>query len=204
MVDLGTGDGRYVLATARADRDSFVLGVDASAAGMVEASRRASRDAGRGGLPNARFVVAAAERIGTDLPAFADRVTINFPWGSLLRGLVVADARLLASLSAHARPGATVEMLLSVADRDHGTGLPPLDQHVLSGLARPYAAHGLRLLEARLATQADIASAHSSWARRLGAGARRATWLLRFRRWGEPRASRILCRVREVTDVSDR
>ena len=171
-----------MLATARADRDSFVLGIDASATGMVEASRRAGRDLRRGGTPNARFVVVAAERVGADLPALADRVTIHFPWGSLLRGLVRAEPELLASLAAHARPGATIQILLSVAERDGRMALSPLDANAVCALAHPYAAHGLQLLEARLATEADISAARSSWARRLGAGARRTTWLLRFTR----------------------
>ena len=57
-VDLGTGDGRRVLRAASARPDTLVIGVDANAAGMAEASRRAAR---RGALPNALFVVAAAE-----------------------------------------------------------------------------------------------------------------------------------------------
>ena len=57
-VDLGTGDGRRVLRAAAARPDTLVIGVDANAAGMAEASRRAAR---RGALPNALFVVAAAE-----------------------------------------------------------------------------------------------------------------------------------------------
>jgi len=47
-----------VLAAAAARPDTLVIGVDANAAGMAEASRRAAR---RGALPNALFVVAAAE-----------------------------------------------------------------------------------------------------------------------------------------------
>jgi 16S rRNA (adenine(1408)-N(1))-methyltransferase len=57
-LDLGTGDGRYVLAAATERPDTLVIGVDANAAGMAEASRRAAR---RAALPNALFVVAAAE-----------------------------------------------------------------------------------------------------------------------------------------------
>jgi 16S rRNA (adenine(1408)-N(1))-methyltransferase len=57
-LDLGTGDGRHVLAAARARPDTLVIGVDANAAGMAEASRRAAR---RGALPNALFAVVAAE-----------------------------------------------------------------------------------------------------------------------------------------------
>jgi 16S rRNA (adenine(1408)-N(1))-methyltransferase len=57
-IDLGTGDGRYVLAAAGARPDTLVIGLDADAAGMAEASRRAAR---RNALPNALFAVAAAE-----------------------------------------------------------------------------------------------------------------------------------------------
>jgi 16S rRNA (adenine(1408)-N(1))-methyltransferase len=47
-----------VLAAARRRPDTLVIGVDANAAGMADASRRAAR---RGALPNALFAVAAAE-----------------------------------------------------------------------------------------------------------------------------------------------
>lgn len=48
-----------MLAAAAARPDTLVVGVDANAAGMAEASRRAAR---RDALPNAMFAVAAAER----------------------------------------------------------------------------------------------------------------------------------------------
>jgi 16S rRNA (adenine(1408)-N(1))-methyltransferase len=57
-IDLGTGDGRAVLATAAADPGTLAIGVDASADAMTESSRRAAR---RNALPNALFAVAAAE-----------------------------------------------------------------------------------------------------------------------------------------------
>ena len=41
-IDLGTGDGRFVLAAAAARPDTLVIGLDASAAGMAESSRRAA------------------------------------------------------------------------------------------------------------------------------------------------------------------
>jgi 16S rRNA (adenine(1408)-N(1))-methyltransferase len=47
-----------VLARAARWPDTLAIGVDANAAGMAEASRRAAR---RGTLPNALFAVAAAE-----------------------------------------------------------------------------------------------------------------------------------------------
>ena len=68
VVDLGTGDGRAVIERARAQPDALVVGIDASAAGMADASRRAARSVPRGGVPNALFVVAAAEQCRRNSP----------------------------------------------------------------------------------------------------------------------------------------
>ena len=57
-LDLGTGDGRHVLAAASQAPDTLVIGIDANAAAMTESSRRAAR---RDAVPNALFAVAAAE-----------------------------------------------------------------------------------------------------------------------------------------------
>jgi 16S rRNA (adenine(1408)-N(1))-methyltransferase len=84
IVDLGTGDGRYVLATAAACPDRLVIGVDANAAAMADAARKATARSGKpgkpgGGLPNALFVVAAVEALPVELAGVADLVTAHFP-----------------------------------------------------------------------------------------------------------------------------
>jgi 16S rRNA (adenine(1408)-N(1))-methyltransferase len=56
-----------VLAAAAAQPDRLVVGVDANAAGIMTASRRAAANPSRGGLPNALFVVAAAEALPAEL-----------------------------------------------------------------------------------------------------------------------------------------
>ena len=157
-----------------------MVGIDADAASMLDASRRASRPPARGGAPNAVFVASSLEALPAELGPFADRVTIHLPWGSLLRGLVSADAATLASLARLARPGATITVLLSVEAVDAGAGLGPLAEDALSRLASRAAEHALELTECRPATAADVAAAHSSWGKRLGVGTRRRAWLLRF------------------------
>ena len=182
VVDLGTGDGRFVLAAAEERPGSLVVGIDANAAGMAEASRRAARAVQKGGLPNAVFVVAAAETVDEALPAFADELHVHFPWGSLLRGLVAPEPEAVARLARLTRPGGSVTLLLSVAAADRAMGLGPLDEATVDRLAAAYAAQGLAVDEARPVTEADLAAAHSSWAKRLGAGARRRAWLMRLTR----------------------
>jgi 16S rRNA (adenine(1408)-N(1))-methyltransferase len=183
-VDLGCGDGRYVLAAAAAQPDRLVVGVDANAAGMATASRRAAAKPSRGGLPNALFVVAAAEALPLELDGLADLVTVHFPWGSLLRGLLDADPATMTALARVLRPGATLQMLVSSTARDHSIGVAPIQAATLHALAESYATWGLAVTEARPATAADVAAAHSTWGKRLGAGTRRPAWLLRARRRG--------------------
>ena len=170
-----------MLAAAAAAADRLVVGVDASAAGMAEASRRAARRTGRGGLPNALFVVAAAEALPHELDGLADRVTVHFPWGSLLRGLLAADPAILDGLVRVMRQGATLSMLVSSTARERGAGVEPLDEHALAALAVDYGRSGLEVTRTRPATPADVAASRSTWGRRLGAGAQRPAWLLEAR-----------------------
>jgi 16S rRNA (adenine(1408)-N(1))-methyltransferase len=173
-----------VLAAAAAQADRLVVGVDANAAGMATASRRAAAKPSRGGLPNALFVVAAAEALPLELDGLADLVTVHFPWGSLLRGLLDADPATMTALARVLRPGATLQMLVSSTARDHSIGVAPIQAATLHALAESYATWGLAVTEARPATAADVAAAHSTWGKRLGAGTRRPAWLLRARRRG--------------------
>jgi 16S rRNA (adenine(1408)-N(1))-methyltransferase len=178
-VDLGTGDGRYVYATAAAEPDRLVIGVDANATAMAETSRRAASNPQRGGLPNALFVVAAVEALTAELNGVADVLTCHFPWGSLLRGLRAADPAIMTGMIRFARPGAALSMLLSATEQDRGGGVEPIDEHALGTLIEAYCGFGLAVTEARLATADEVVAARSSWAKRLGAGRVRPAWLLR-------------------------
>jgi 16S rRNA (adenine(1408)-N(1))-methyltransferase len=177
------------LATAAARPDLLVVGVDANAAAMAQASRRAAASPRRGGLPNALFVVAAAEALPPELDGLAGAVTVHFPWGSLLRGLLRADPAVMAGLTRVMRPGAALKLLLSSTDRDRGAGVAPLGEPAVSALAAVYAGWGLAVTEARPATAADVAAAHSTWGKRLGAGGQRPAWLLRARLDRQPSAA---------------
>ena len=153
---------------------------------MAEASRRAGRRPERGGLANALFVVAAAEALPPELDGLADLVTVHFPWGSLLRGLLAAEPAVLGGLARIMRPGGSLRLLVSATARDAGAGVAPLGESDLAALAGAYAVHGLAVAEARPATPADVAASHSTWGKRLGAGRHRPAWLLEARLRARP------------------
>jgi 16S rRNA (adenine(1408)-N(1))-methyltransferase len=104
-------------------------------------------------------------------------MTINFPWASLLRGVLGHDDAVLAGVARLLAPGASATALVSVVPRD---GVPPIPDAAV--LASAFARHGLRLAEARPATVAEVAASGSSWAKRLRAGRERPVTLLRFDR----------------------
>jgi 16S rRNA (adenine(1408)-N(1))-methyltransferase len=164
IVDIGTGDGRAVLARAAAEPMALVIGVDAAAAAMTDASRRAARR----GPTNALFFAAGAEELpATPFAGQADLVTIRFPWGSLLRGVLGLDPAVLAGVAALPCSDATVEVLASVVPDDHVVGLERLDATIEPSIRAAWQAAGLELRSMRPATAAEIETSGSSWARRL-------------------------------------
>jgi 16S rRNA (adenine(1408)-N(1))-methyltransferase len=147
---------------------------------MAESSRRASR----GGPPNALFVVAAAEHVPAELAGVADELTILFPWGSLLRGVLALDdaAPASAGIASLLAPRGVATAIVSIEDRD-GLELPRLDgEAACEALRERLSRHGLELCALRPATADAIAATGSTWARRLRAGRERAAWCFELRR----------------------
>ena len=166
-MDVGTGDGHAVLREARRDPETLVVGVDPVASAMATAARRAVAKPSRGGCSNAVFVVSAVEGLTLEVAGLADCVTVNFPWRSLLQGVLGRNRRVLTALAALPAPPGLVEVLLSATERDR------IDLPDEADLRASYQAAGLDVLEYRLSTDDEIAASGSSWARRLGAGQRR-------------------------------
>ena len=180
-IDVGTGDGRAVLATAAAEPTSLVIGLDAAAASMAESSRRAARAR----LSNALFVVAAAESIPAELCAIAQRVSVRLPWGSLLRGCVGIDAAVTVGIASLVAPGGELDLLLAPIARDGLAGVPTEPGDVVRATAGAFGAFGFALIEGRAATSGELAASRSTWAKRLlsggGAAGARPVMLIRLR-----------------------
>ena len=177
-----------MLARASAEPRTFAIGIDANAAAMAEASRRANRGRDRTRLTNACFLVEAAEALPGPLAGVASLVTVTLPWGSLLRGVLGMDSPVLGGLAALVAPTGRVEALVSVIPTDHVSGLPFLDGAAEAGIADAWSAAGFEVVAMRPATRDDLLATASSWARRLGD---RPAWHLEFRR-GAPVPAPIL------------
>jgi 16S rRNA (adenine(1408)-N(1))-methyltransferase len=172
VVDLGTGDGKHVLAVARQRPGTLVVGVDANPDAMRPTASRAARKPAKGGVPNALFVWASVE----DLPAELDGVTEMhslMPWGSLLRALVTPDTAVLRALAGRCVPGAPFLVTLNLH-----AWRPPVPEvgetpepapETIDALSAGYAAAGWRVGSAAYLDADGIAELGTSWTKRLGA-----------------------------------
>jgi 16S rRNA (adenine(1408)-N(1))-methyltransferase len=145
---------------------------------MAESSRRAAKPARKGGLPNTLFVVAAAERLPPELSRAAEELTIQFPWGSLLRGTLALDADAARGIAQLIKPDGRAIATFSIEDRDR-LELPALDG---GELARRWCGFGLEVCSLRPATSEELRAISSTWARRLAAGHDRVAWCLELKR----------------------
>ena len=105
LLDLGTGDGRYVRQLAGEHPHWFMIGVDSCRENLHEYSRAK--------LPNMLFVIASAQDLPCELSGLISNITVNFPWGSLLESLLAGDTLLLSGLSSIATKNAHIDIFLN-------------------------------------------------------------------------------------------
>jgi 16S rRNA (adenine(1408)-N(1))-methyltransferase len=181
VIDLGTGDGRFVLRTARERPQSLVIGIDPVQKAMADVARRSSAKPSRGGVPNALFLVASAETLPAVLLSKASLVSVNYPWGSLLRTLVLPDAAGLRAVVSLLQPGGRLIALLNASvtdDRDYGErlGLPPLeDAHIEQRLVPGWQESGLEAVSWHRLEPNEEPIHHTTWGRRLVRGSNHST-----------------------------
>lgn len=192
MIDIGTGDGRFVSAMARANPNKFFIGVDANVKPLEKPSMKATRKPAKGGLANAMFVQAAVEDLPEEFDGVADEIHVHFPWGSLLKAVACGDSEVITSLRRIAAPGCVLELIIGIdPDRDRTEigrlDIPELSPVVLHSFLIPkYAAAGFEFIEARNLARDDWARIETSWARKLQGGPGREVTLVVFRTPDEP------------------
>ncbi len=179
ILDIGTGDGRFVYQSARENPEKFYLGIDANRKALEKISMKATRQPVKGGAPNLLFLQAAIEDLPAELNDTADEIHIHFPWGSLLGAVASGDAQVLENLHRVSARGCLLEVVIGIdAVRDQSEiarlELPPLSSEYFSEiLARKYQAAGFVFRETGTVAPADWACLKSSWARRLQSNDRR-------------------------------
>jgi 16S rRNA (adenine(1408)-N(1))-methyltransferase len=172
-------------------RDQFFIGVDACSANVVKYSAKIYKKPSRGGLLNALYIHAIAEVLPYELNRIANRVTVHFPWGSLLSALVQPDLTVLRGIRRICVEGATLEITLGY-DLSAEPGemqrlkLPRLTPEYLEGRLRDaYQRAGFCDFCWEKLDKASLKALSTSWAKRLAYGKDRVFYRITARA-GDP------------------
>jgi len=172
-IDLGTGDGRFAYRYALEHPQRLVIGIDPVRENLREMSARAARKPDRGGAANALYVVASIEQPPPELRGIADEILVTLPWGSLMRGIILADDAVLAAIASMARAGAALRIVLNTRIFDDPVPvevreLPEVTpEYVRDVLAPAYARHGIEITAARWMEAEEVAAIGTTWGKRL-------------------------------------
>lgn len=184
VVDIGTGDGRFVYRSALRDPNRFFIGIDANVSPLKKISMKATRRPAKGGARNLIFLQAPVENLPEELNGTADEVHIHFPWGSLLGSLIRAETGVIRGLRGICAEGATLEIIFGLDPVRDGSEmrrlhLPEITADLVNlKLVPEYAEAGFRKLEARILDPEEWKRIESSWTKKLRpVGERRVVFL---------------------------
>ncbi len=159
LLDLGTGDGRFAHDYALRHLDWFVIGLDACRENLHEHSQAMQG--------NLLFIIAEAQRLPWELTGLVSRLVINFPWGSLLDGLLSGDSSLMHGLVLTSAPNASLDVRLNAgALMEAGRALEAGANQVRSSLSRA----GWMVDAPEAMGTSALRTLPSTWARRLAVG----------------------------------
>jgi 16S rRNA (adenine(1408)-N(1))-methyltransferase len=159
LLDLGTGDGRYVRTLAEKHPDWFIIGVDSCRENLREHSQAK--------LQNMLFIIASAQDLPKELNGLVSHLAVNFPWGSLLASLLAADPKLMRGLKLISRPRASLKLRLN------GGALVEAGKTLEAGTDRIYynlLQAGWQLEHPAMMDASALKKFPSTWAKRLAFG----------------------------------
>jgi 16S rRNA (adenine(1408)-N(1))-methyltransferase len=173
IIDIGTGDGRFVYQSARRNPNKFYIGIDPNTRPLEKISEKIHRKPTKGGAPNVLFIQSAIEDLPEELNGVANEVHVHFPWSSLLRAVATGDVALLRSLRRICAEDALLEVVIGidpVRDKSELERLivQPLTLEVVDAvLVSNYAAAGFEIIERGIIAASEWPALETSWAKRL-------------------------------------
>ncbi len=179
IIDIGTGDGRFVYQSARRNPNKFYIGIDPNTRPLEKISEKIYRKPAKGGASNVLFVQAAIEDLPSELDGVANEVHVHFPWGSLLRAVATGDVVVLRNLRRICAVDALLEIVIGIDPIRDQSEIERLQLHELSlefidrELAAKYAAAGFQITERGILSASEWPDFETSWAKRLKGNERR-------------------------------
>lgn len=173
IIDIGTGDGRFVYQSARRNPKKFYIGIDPNVTSLEKISEKIHRKPAKGGAPNVLFIQSAVEDLPGELDGVADELHVHFPWGSLLRAVATADISVLRNLRRICSVGALLEVVIGLDPRRDRAEVERLAitefslKQIDEILTSKYLNAGFEITERGTLPACEWPEFNTSWAKRL-------------------------------------
>lgn len=183
VIDIGTGDGRFVYKKAKECPEAFFIGIDPAAENMVEFSSKVIKKPSKGGLSNVLYAVSSVEGMPDDMKDIAAQIYVNLPWGSLLEGIIKGNEDVLNNIVKTAKPPEanldfcfTYNDLYEVGEMNR-RDLPELSHEYINTVMKPlYESKGIIFKSADTISNETLREYGTQWAKRLGFGRTREVY----------------------------
>jgi len=186
IVDIGTGDGTFVYKLAKKHPDRLFIGIDPNHTNLVDTSSKIYKKPQRGGLKNAFYILASVEALPDELVGIANQVFINYPWRSLLAGIVKCDKKVWKNIKKICKKGAFVDLIIGYdKKRDISEikrlALPDFDEAYIRDVMTPRLQQlGFRHIHTTVLSKERLAQIPTKWSKKHAFGKNRTFFNIRL------------------------
>lgn len=169
ILDLGTGDGRFVYDSAIKTPQNLYIGIDPSEKQLKIFSKKAQRKK----LKNALFVPGSVEILPSELDNKTDIVCINFPWGTLLQTLVLPIENNLKKITKLLKPNGELKIILGFSSdlepsESKRLNLPEINlEFIENSLLPAYEKIGLKSTDVKQLNPQDLKQTSTTWGKKI-------------------------------------
>jgi len=182
VVDIGTGDGRFVYKNGLINCNVLYIGVDPSEKQLRVYSKKALKRK----VNNVLFIVGSMEQMPIIANNSVNKIYITLPWGTLLESIVKPkkdfvlkifnllkkDGKLITTF------GYTPELEPSESKR---LNLPPMEEElVIKTIIPSFESYGFTLDDYKKLSKKDLRDTETTWAKRLRFGKDRKIYCVSF------------------------
>lgn len=185
IADIGAGDAKQTIRLARKNPNNLYYAIEPNYTSYKDTERKASRKESKGGVQNIRFINSSIEQIPDELSDTFDEIQINFPWGTLLEGVIIPLPNVLESIVKIAKPNCKIIIITTYDDKFEkefrvSRGLPKLSiDYIQNKLSLAYQEFGLLIKRCELITDNSKLAIDSPWGKKLISARQREVFLIK-------------------------
>lgn len=171
ILDIGTGDGKFVYKNAIKNKNNLYIGLDPAEKQIQIYSKKANRRR----LKNALYILGSLENLPEELYSTVDKIFVNLPWGTLLEKIVKSNEIYTKELSKILKRDGEIEIIFGYVpelepSETERLGLPKIENE--SDVLKAFSTFKkiFEVVEMKRLVKEDLDKIETTWAKKLKFG----------------------------------